>query len=1058
MNDIPSFKEDHISQIPALQLLINMGYEYLTPYEALELRNEKTSNVILEKILDDRLRKINKIHYKNSVYDFSNGNIDAAVDAIKNIHYDGLVRTNEQVYDLLTLGKSFEETIQGNTKSFTLRYIDWENADNNAFHVTEEFEVLRTDGKSTRRPDIVLFVNGIPFAVIECKRPDIQDAIEEAIEQNIRNQNSENIPKLFIYAQLLMAVDKNSSMYATVGSPERFWTVWKEQNDIKSEVEKLVNTKLSEKHKDQLFLDRFKYVRSYFDDLEKTGRLVTGQDIGIFSLCQKERLLELSYQYIVYDAGQKKIARYQQYFAVKNTLDRVKTFESAKRRKGGVIWHTQGSGKSLTMVMIAKALALDKEIGNPRIVIVTDRINLDDQIWKTFRHCGMEPVKARTGKNLLELLERNKRAIMTTVVDKFVSAIKKKRAEISSENVFVLVDESHRSQYGKTNRMMQRILPDACYIGFTGTPLLRKDKNTVLKFGGFIDPKYTIDKAVEDKQVVPLLYEGRYVIQEINKKSIDKWFDRVCEPLSEYQVVDLKKKFSRIEKLGKTDKTVYMMAYDISDHYSKNWKDTGFKAQLATASRAEAITFKKYLDEIGDVTSEVIMSSPDVREGYVEVDDEPKDDIHKFWKRMMERFGNEEHYNKEIIAAFDRDGDPEIIIVIDKLLTGFDCLRNTIMYIAKPLKEHSLLQAIARVNRIYEGKDFGFIIDYQGILGELDRALSTYAALEGFDERDLEGTLMNVNEEVRKLPQMYSELWDVFKNIINRQDEEEYEQLLYDEELRRKFYEKLTAYSKTLGIALSTSRFYDDNSEDLINRYTEDLKFFQGLRASVKRRYAETIDYKEYESKIQKLLDTYVTSDEVIKITELVNIFDKENFEKELERVEGKAARADMIAHRTKKSIEEKFDEDPVFYTKFSRLLEKTIREYREQRIDEAEYFLRAKNIMESVVNRKDEDAPKKLKDRDVAKAFYGIAYEVVGKSDSDGRLKDISADIGIGIDDIILKHKVIDWHLKQDIKNAMLNEMEDYLADHPELDLSYDDIDLIMERVLNVAKRRYAD
>ncbi len=1056
MKEIPSFKEDHISQIPALQLLINLGYEYLTPAEALDARGGRASNVILHNILDKKLRAINKINFRDGVYEFSNSNINAAVDAIKNVHFDGLVRTNELIYDMLTLGKSFEETIQGNTKSFTLNYIDWKNIENNIFHVTEEFEVERTNHKSTCRPDIILFVNGIPFMVIECKRPDIDDSIHHAIKQHIRNQNSEHIPSLFIYSQILMAVNKNEAKYSTVDSKEKYWSVWNEKIFSENEVVKIVNTPLNDNVKNKLFSGRYKYVQDYFNEIEKDGRLVTEQDKSIYSICKKERLMEFSYQFIVFDKGHKKIARYQQYYSIKRTLARVKTFEKSKKRNGGVIWHTQGSGKSLTMVMLAKALVLDDEIKNPRVVLVTDRVNLDAQIWDTFRHCGLEPEKASTGANLLELLEKNKTSVITSVIDKFESAINKKKNDIVSDNVFVLVDESHRSQYGKNNVMMQRVLPDACYIGFTGTPLFKKDKHTTDKFGGFID-KYTIDQAVKDKAVLSLLYEGRHIIQDVNQKPIDTWFERVCEPLSEFETADLKKKYSRVEKLNKTDQTIYMIAYDISKHYSETWKGTGLKGQVATSSKVAALKFKKFMDEMGKVSTEVIISSPDKREGYIEVDEEPDGDVHKFWKKMMERFGSEEKYNRELISAFGTNGDPDLLIVVDKLLTGFDEPRNTVLYIAKPLTEHNLLQAIARVNRLYEGKDFGYIIDYQGILGELDRALNSYTALEGFDEDDLEGALVNVREEVNKLPQKYSELIDIFKGIKNRKDEEEYELLLFDERLRKQFYEKLSAYSRTLGVAVSTRIFHEENDDKQIKSYTDSLKFYQSLRASVKRRYAESIDFKEYEAKIQKLLNTYVTSDEVIRITEPFNIFDKENFQKELERIEGKAARADMIAHRMKKSIAEKMEEDPVFYKKFSKLIEEAIKDYREHRIDEAEYFLKMKEAQEAFVNREDSDMPGILKNREAAKAFYGIVSEILSKNESDDKIKNLSAKIGIGIDDIILKNIIVDWHYKQDIQNRIINEIEDYLADHPDLNLNYDQIDIIIEAVMNVAKRRYA-
>lgn len=1051
--DTPSFKEDHISQVPALRLLINLGYTYLPPEEALIARGGKASNVILEAILEKQLHQINTISHKGGEYKFSNNNITNAIATLKNIPYDGLIRTNEKIYDLLSLGKSFEETILGNTKSFDLKFIDWENLDKNVFHVTEEFEVMQSDGKAHRRPDIVLFVNGIPFAVIECKCPDIKEPIKEAISQNLRNQTDEFIPGLFVYSQLLMVLSKNEAKYATAGTADKFWAVWKEKEDFEAEIKRLVNKPLSLDIKDRLFASRFQYVRRYFDSIESEGCMVTNQDRAIYSLLKPDRLLELSRQFVIYDCGEKKIARHQQYFAVKNTIERVSQYQEGKR-KGGVIWHTQGSGKSITMVMLAKALALCSAIPNPRIVIVTDRIDLDQQICDTFKHCGMEPEKAKTGAHLMEILDKNKKSIITSVLDKFQAGLNKRSVEVASENIFVLVDESHRSQYGIAHALMKKVLPNACYVGFTGTPLLKSEKSTAEKFGGFIQPIYTINDAVEDKAVVPLLYEGRHVIQDVDQKPIDTWFDRVCKGLSEKQIVDLKRKFSKIEKLNLTDQKIFMIAYDVSEHYSKNWQGTGFKAQIATDSKAAALKFKKCLDEIGKVSSEVVISAPDEREGYEDVYEEPTEDVLKFWKTILKRFGSETEYNKQVIASFKHSEQPEILIVVEKLLTGFDAPRNTVLYIAKSMKEHTLLQAIARVNRIHEGKDYGFIVDYYGILGELDIALTAYEELSGFDKEDLEGTLVNVAEEVKTLPQKYADLWDIFKEIKNRRDEEEYERFLFDEEIRHKFYEKLTAFSKTLSIALSSEKFYEEVPGKQINKYKDDFKFFQKLRVSVKKRYAEVVDFKEYEDKIQKLLNTYVSSDEVIKITDPVNIFDKESFQKEVTKAVGEAAKADMIAHRTKRTIEEKYDEDPVFYEKFSNLLKKAIDDYRQARITDAQYFLTAKEIMEAVRDRKDTDIPDILQDKDVAKAFYGVVYESVNQRNND---KGVSAKIAIDIDAIIERNIVVDWHLKTDIQNKMLNEIEDYLADETKLGLSYEEIDLIMEKIINIAKRRYA-
>ncbi|OGH56407.1 MAG: restriction endonuclease subunit R [Candidatus Lindowbacteria bacterium RIFCSPLOWO2_12_FULL_62_27] len=1060
--DTPSFKEDHISQIPALQLLMNLGYSYLSPADALDKRGGKKSGVILEDILEERLREINRIFFKGKEYRFSIPNIRTAIQTLKDVPFDGLVRTNEKIYDLLTMGKSLEQTIDGDTKSFTLNFIDWKRPENNVFHVSEEFEVERTGSYATRRPDIVLFVNGIPFGVIECKRPDIKDALEQAVSQQIRNQRDREIPKLFIYSQLVMAAAKNEAKYATAGTAAKFWSVWREAGLDEAELLRLVNKPLRGDQKQRLFSDRFSYVRDYFDALEQAGgRELTEQDKAIYCLCRPRRLLELAYQFVVFDAGEKKVARYQQYFAVKKTIERVAKVGDTGRRTGGVIWHTQGSGKSLTMVMLAKALALEPSISNPRIVLVTDRIDLDDQIYRTFHQCGKDPVKARTGQHLIDLVTTPKDAVITTVIDKFQAAVKQRSVKNESGDVFILVDESHRSQYGISHAQMQQVFPNACYIGFTGTPLMKKEKNTAQKFGGLIDT-YTIDQAVRDKSVVPRLYEGRLAEQDVARESIDRWFQRVSEGLTDEQTKDLKKKFSTADQLNRTEQKIKQVAYDISAHFAKTWQGTGFKAQLAAPSKLAALKYKEYLDEFGLVSSEVLISGPDAREGYEDVYDEPKAEVQKFWKKMMDKYGSEKDYQDQLINAFKNGDRPEIIIVVDKLLTGFDAPRNVVLYLTRKMTDHSLLQAIARVNRLYEGKDFGYIVDYYGILGELDQALTKYSALSEFQQDEIEMALCNVTDEVKTLPQKHSDLWDIFNGIKNKYDEEAYERHLADEPLRHRYYDRLSTFARTLEIALSTARFLTDTPAEKIKKYKTDLKFFMNLRSSARRRYAESIDFKEYEARIKKLLDTYVTSDEIVQITPLVDIFDKEKFQAEVESIVGKAAKADMIASQTRRTITAKMDEDPAFYKKFSKLLEETIRDYRNKRVSDAEYLNRAQEIMESVRNRTGDELPAKIRNEGVARAFYGVVHEALESRGGDGfNARDVSADLGIKIDEIVRANKIVAWPDNEDVKNKMRNEIEDVLVETNEkykLDLDYDAIDSIMERALDVARARYAD
>lgn len=1064
------FNEKYLSQIPALQLLINLGYEYVAPEQVMQERQGRITNVLLENVLSAQLRKINRIQYKAREYFYSEENIQSAIQILKNVKYDGLLKTNETMYDLLTLGTALEQNIEGDSKSYNLRYVDWKQWENNRFHVTAEFSIEKSRSIESARPDIVLFVNGIPFAVIECKSP--KEELDQAVSQMIRNQRDEFIPRLFTSVQLVMGVNKNAASFATVGTSTKFWSVWHELHDKEGVVQPFILKRIPDEVKDKLFSGDFSHARTFFDEMEKEGkRETTEQDKALYSLTRPERLLELAYKYIVFDAGIKKIARYQQYSVVKNILERIKAFDADGKRKGGIVWHTQGSGKSLTMVMLTRALALDSEISLPRIVLVTDRVNLDKQLGNTFAACGLDPKRAKTGRDLLELVSEKRAAIVTTLVHKFDKAMKVKRFQDDSPDIFMLVDEGHRTQFGSFAARMRQMFPNACYIGFTGTPLMKKEKNSFAKFGGLIKPSYSISQAVKDGAVVPLLYEGRHVEMEQNKKAIDLWFERHTQGLTDSQKADLKKKYSRAEMLGKTDQVVYMRAFDISEHFRENWQGTGFKAQLVAPLKRTALKYQEYLDEIGYVSSEVVISGPDSREGYEDVEDEPKDEVIAFWKKMMKRFGSEEEYNKQIINQFKYGDHPEILIVVEKLLTGFDAPRNTVLYLTERMQDHTLLQAIARVNRLYAddetgaNKEFGYIIDYVSVLGALDKALNMYKALEDFDEEDLLGTLSSIDEEIEKLPQRHSDLWDLFKEVRNAYDEEAYELLLADDELREEFYELLSEYSKTMTIALSSDKFMSGTPEQKLYQYKNDLKRFQNLKASVKHRYADAIDYRDYEPKIKKLLDTYVTASEVIRLNEPVNIFDEDKFLMVKEEHAGygdksTASKADSIAHATKKYVTENLEQDPAFYMKFSKLIQQAIDEFRAKRISDMEYLNRILEIKDKVVKREHDDVPSALQGNDNALALYGVlkpyfeAFPIGGDE-----LASVVSDAALTISKIISQHWKVHFWDDSDAQLRAVDDIDDYLYDVVKgthgIDLSLEVMDEIIEKSMQLAKNR---
>lgn len=1068
-----SFKEDHISQLPALMLLMKLGYTYLTPDEALAMRGGKTSNVLLEEVLRNQLRRINSIRVnRNKEELFSEQNIENGVLAMRNIPMEGgYLNGNETVYNLLTLGKAFEQSIDGDKKSYTMRFIDWERPERNVYHVTEEFAVTRTGMADTYRPDIVLFVNGIPLVVIECKRPDIKGALDQAISQHLRNQKEDGIRSLYLYSALLMSIGNSYGAYGTTATPAKFWNKWREmfvteqdEAEYARQLDHLVNEPLSEEQKDHLFGNRFRYVRTYFDEQMQEPVLPTEQDRYLFSLCRPERLLDLIHNFTIYDGGIKKLARYQQYFAVKEIVARVRSLDHGKRR-GGVVWHTQGSGKSLTMVLLAQAIAQMQEIPSARIVMVTDRTDLDSQITSTFKKCGREVMNATTGTHLVELLESKSDAVITTIINKFETAVKRMSRPLTDPNIFILIDEAHRSQYKEMAIKMDKVLPNACKIAFTGTPLMKKEKNTARTFGGIIRPVYTVRQAVEDGAVVPLLYEGRIVPQSVNEGPIDEHFTKVCEELNEYETADLKKKYSRTDFVSQTDQRIYSIAWDISEHFRNNWQGTKFKAMLVVPRKSIAVLYKKYLDGLRIVSSEVLITAPDTREGEESSYGETSEAVNAYWDRMMEEHGTPKKYQDNLIARFKNQEHPEIMIVVDKLLTGFDEPKVVVMYLDRKLNGHTLLQAVARVNRVCDDKEFGYIIDYYGVLKELDDALEIYSNYDAEEQEAFRETLEPVDTEIEKLPQRYSDLWELFKTIPNKRDLEAYAQSLREEDRRQEFYERLTAYASCLKIALSTREFHVRTSEEEVKRYKDDLNMFVKLRSAVQLRYSDTVDFRQYESQIQKLINFHVTSSAVKPVTELVNIFDTEAFEQEVAKLESNAAKADTIASRTSKFITENMDSDPAFYKKFSQLLKETIAAYEQGRIDEIEYLQRVLKYKDDVLAHTDSELPDELQHNNAAKAYYGLALEtylrVFGDVSID--LKQLALDTAWAFDRIMNRTLIVDglvlvdWQQKSDIIGRMKIELEAYLIDEVKrkygIVFPFDDMDVIIDGCVEVAK-----
>lgn len=1014
------------SQRPAIEVLQRLGYKYISEEENKKLRNNILTDVIFKDILAKKLNEINSYEYKGEKYKFSASTIGQVIKDLNEDLVTGLISTNEKIYDLLTLGKSYQENmVDGTKRSFDIKYIDFEHPENNEFYVTEEFSVLRMNGKDYARPDIVLFVNGIPLAVIECK--DASIPIIQAISQNIRNQKPDYIPQLFKFIQIVMAANKNETKYATCGTADKFWSTWNEQ-----------------------------YVEKQNELLNKTviGRQVTKQDRDIISLFEKERFLELIKDFIIFEAGKKKICRYQQYFAVKAMLERIK-----HDKKGGVVWHTQGSGKSITMVYITKKLMEDKEIENPQVVIATDRVDLDKQIHKTFNRIGLEAARATTGNNLTELIKNEKIRVITTVINKFETVVKS-GISVETPNTFILIDEGHRTQYGEINRRMQEVFKGAIYISFTGTPIMKKDKNIFDKFGGLIH-KYSLDDALKDKAIVPLIYEGKMVDQEVSKEAIDMRLDMLTRNLTEEQKIEVMKKWSRFEKVASSEQRLELIAWDIASNYNQTLKGTGFNAMLACNKKVEAVKYYNiFKDEFPELEVAVVISSPDMREGEGSIDEDTNDIVKKFYINTISNYKNEEEYEETIKSKFI-NGDIDILIVVDKLLTGFDAPKASTLYLDKQIKEHNLLQAIARVNRLCDGKDYGYIVDYRGLLEELDKALTMYqkAGLEEFNEEDIKSSVYYIDTEINNMFEAYDDLKELFKNIKNKNDIEEYEIFLENEKIRKDFYNKLCKFGSMLGIILPSDQAYYKVGKEKISELRKTLAFYQKLRATVKLRYSETIDHKEYETKMQKLLDNYVVAKEMMRITEPVDITDAENFDKELEKMGTDRGKADSIRTRLTRTISEKSKEDPAYYKKFSTRIEETIEEYRNKRITDSEYLQKMQDIKEDF--RKGNSGisyPTNITTEN-SRAFYGVIYDkLIPRMKENANIEEIG-EIALSIQREIESKIKRDWHYNTDIHNEIAQAIDDTIfmyATRKNINLDLEELDKLIEEIINIALMKY--
>ncbi len=998
MNENEDWNEFHQSEKSALQVLRKLGYtiyegdpndKYVDKANLVLAEDERDSpkQVVLEKRLAAAIKRINPW--------IDEHNAARVVRRFTTIPAVGLIEANEKVYRDLVQSISIEQNVgTGQKKHQTVNIIDFDTSENNEFMAVRQFKVW--GAKENIKPDIVLFINGLPICVIECKSPTINEPIEKAVHDNLRRYPDKimGVPPLFYYNQVLIATCGLRAESATVGAQRQHYHEWKDAWPFTTEkIEKEI------------------------------GRKPTSQDLLFFGMLSKQHFLDLIQNFIVYEPENgvlvKKLARYQQFRTVNKALDRIRKAKTQKER-GGIVWHWQGSGKSLSMLWLAMKLRRERGLNNPTMLVVTDRVNLDRQICGTFERCGFpNPQHAMGSENLRDMLKAGPGQTIMTTVQKFLTREGEKKGEFpllsSAKDIFVLVDEAHRTQYKELAANMRQALPNACYVGFTGTPIDKKDRSTPATFGSYID-KYSMKDSNDDKATVPIFYESRLPKLHVEGESLDAIFDRVFGELSPEQKREVKKKYANLAAITGAPKRIEKVCLDILEHYEKFIRPNGFKAQIVAIDRRTAVLYKKTLDRLRGPRCEVIISPDPV------ISDEPedKDDILLYRKSQQERDVIEARFK----LPMDKD-DLSILIVNEMLLTGFDAPIEQVMYLDNQLREHNLLQAIARVNRPYAKKEYGLVVDYFGVSDNLGKAL------EIFNEVDVAGALRPIKDMLPTLQARHRKAMSFFEHV-DRNDLEACTSVLEPEKTRREFEAAFRLFAQSMDILMP-------NPE--ANPYREDLKNLGKIRDVARLRFRDPqLGLSEYGNKVRKLIEEHIRATGVDPLLNPISILDRD-FKKKVGELTSDKAKASEMEHALRYELEVRREENPVYYDSLKERLEKLIRERDAKRMEMAQLLLGLSQITEDVRNIKSKAERLGLND------FEFSMYEIFEKDEVNEETgKALSQKVYKELDRLL----VVDWASKNDIQREARRTIKRILRTNGMIE---EKIDVLVLQIMDLAR-----
>lgn len=901
--------------------------------------------------------------YLKSTGKYSDGIINKAIFELKKTaalsSNDDLYPTNKEVYSKLRYGIKVREEVGENVQ--TVQVINWNAPEQNKFYIAEEVTIR---GEKTKRPDIVLYVNGIAVGVIELKRGSI--SVSEGIRQNLDNQQHRFIKPFFTTVQLVIAGNDTQGLYyGTTKTAEKFFLKWKEDN---------YNYNL-----DQNILDQH-----------------------ILQFCSKQRVLDIIHNFVVFDAGIKKLCRPNQYFGVHEAQKFI------SKKEGGIIWHTQGSGKSLTMVWLAKWIR--ENITDARLLIITDRTELDEQIEKVFKGVDESIYRTRSGQDLLLKLNDAQPWLICTLIHKFggksdtnefIEELKKPKDFKPKGNLFVFIDECHRTQSGDLHDAMKDILPDALFIGFTGTPLLKVDKKKSIEVFGRYIHTYKFDEAVSDGVVLDLLYEARDVDQHVlSQKDIDDWFEAVTRGMNDLPKAELKQKWGTMQKVLSTKSRLEKIAFDIIKDFKvkPRLRDGRGNAMLVSRSIYEACRYYEIFQRFQFKKCAIITSfepNAESTKGETTGDgDTEKIEQFEVYQQMLAGKNREDFEKASKKKFIDEPANMQLLIVVDKLLTGFDAPSCTYLYIDKQMQDHGLFQAICRVNRTEkDDKEFGYIVDYQNLFSRLNNAISDYTsdAFDNFDKEDVKGLLVDRLEKAKEcLEDAIETLHQLCEPVESPKSIEKYLKYFVGnaedkDELKANEEKRLTLYKSVVSLIraynniapeMKEAGFSDKEAERIkaqVNEYTE-------LRNSIKIASGDYIDLKKYEPEMRQLLDMYLSADPSRTLSNfgestLLDLIKEYGAEEATKRLpegikKSKSAMAETLEANMRKVIIQEMPINPVYYEKMSVLLSELVNQRKSAALSYEDFLKKIEDLANNLKPTASVHYPNTI-DSDAKRALY---------------------------------------------------------------------------------------